>query len=203
MLESLRTDKKIVWAYVQALLWESEGFLCCCFRICLFPVSLCWAYRARFWEQRQGPLWGDTRVCPVSDRASSSWILPWGATVEHWSIHTATCGGLTLEKVNIPWWKLHPSTAHAGAGSWQSCGCEKELTQEQAVWQNPWPFGNPHWSSLFLMDCTLRKCLCWILAVLEELKPCGKHPHWGSLQTTGSHGGCPLMECRKSVRRKE
>lgn len=51
-LESLKTHKKIFWAYVKALVWESEGFLC--FRISLFPVNLCWAYRARFWEQRKG-----------------------------------------------------------------------------------------------------------------------------------------------------
>ena len=38
--------------------------------------------------------------------------------------------------------------------SGRSCSRGEEPTQEQVFWQELWPVGDPHWSSLFLMDCT-------------------------------------------------
>jgi len=39
----------------------------------------------------------------------------------------------------------------------ESAACGEEPTQEQVFWQEPWPMGDPQWSSPFLKDCTLLK----------------------------------------------
>ncbi|PKU44432.1 hypothetical protein llap_5264 [Limosa lapponica baueri] len=66
-----------------------------------------------------------------------------------------------------------PHTA-AGVCALKETSAHGEPMQEQAFWQELCPIGDPHWSSMFLKDCTL-----WKRAILEQfLKNCSL---WGGV----------------------
>ena len=76
-----------------------------------------------------------------------------------------------------------------------------EPVLEQAPGRTCDPTGDPHWSSLFLKDCTL-----WEASTLGSLwraAACGKDPYWRCLWWSASCGTDPMLEQGKSVRRKE
>ena len=86
--------------------------------------------------------------------------------------HTRACGCL---KEAVTLWG-----AHAGAGSCQESAdpWREEPKPEQVCWQSLGPHGDPHWSSLFLEDCTpwegptlgqsVKSCSPWEGLMLEK-----------------------------------
>ena len=106
-----------------------------------------------------------------------------------------------------PWWSRYPPAApggpHAGAGE-----CPKEAV-------TPWrahsgagllagivtPWGDPHWSSLFLRDCTHGKDPCYSSSLKTAAH--GKDPRWSSSWRTVTCGRDTRLKQGKRARRKE
>lgn len=118
------------------------------------------------------------------------------------------------------------ATAHEGphaAAGWHAvkkAAAPRECTMQQVFWQELWPLGDLHWSSMFLMDCTPWWSSFWrtvfsgiqVGAVCEELYPMGDTSWWsrgrmwggrssGELTTTPIlHISC-IARSRKESRR--
>ncbi|GAB0185827.1 hypothetical protein GRJ2_001048000 [Grus japonensis] len=104
-------------------------------------------------------------------------------------IHLQPVEDPTPEQVEAPKGDCDPVEVHTGAGSWQdlwTCG-ERSPCQNRFAGRTCDPVGDPHWSSLFLKDCTL-----WERPTLEQfVKNCSQ---WEGLTLEKLVQDCLLWE---------